>query len=233
TWDYEYGNTCINTLNSNTTRYQTTTGTFAATLATANYRRPVVAFDVTMPAATAAPACTTLTAPTNAATGVSLTPTITWNGVYGLNGASDYLINLGTTPGATNVLNQYSAGNVTSYSVPTAAALLYNTTYYVTVIPANSIGNATGCTESSFTTLNIPCPTVSSPGAAATGASLMPTISWSAVTGATGYYLSVGTSAGATDILNNQNMGANTSYTFASTLSPSTQYFYTVTATDG
>src|SRR5690606_19105920 len=131
TWDYEYGNTCINTLNSNTTRYQTTTGTFAATLATANYRRPVVAFDVTMPAATAAPACTTLTAPTNAATGVSLTPTITWNGVYGLNGASDYLINLGTTPGATNVLNQYSAGNVTSYSVPTAAALLYNTTYYV------------------------------------------------------------------------------------------------------
>src|SRR5690606_28354038 len=61
----------------------------------------------------------------------------------------------------------------------------------------------------------------------------MPTINWNAVTGATGYYLSVGTSAGATDVLNNQNVGNITSYTFASTLTPGTQYFYTVTATDG
>lgn len=233
TWDYEYGAPCISTSNSNTTRYQNTTGTFAATLATANYRRPVVAFDVTLPAATAAPACTTLTAPANAATGVSLTPTFTWSGVFGPNGAWDYLINLGTTPGGTNTLNQFSAGNATSYSLPTAAALLYNTTYYVTVIPTNNMGNATGCTETSFTTLNIPCPTVTSPAAAATGASLMPTINWNAVTGATGYYLTVGTSAGATDVLNNQNVGNITSYTFASTLTPGTQYFYTVTATDG
>ncbi|TXF77638.1 T9SS type A sorting domain-containing protein [Chryseobacterium sp.] len=234
TWDYEYGSPCVNTATgTNTTRYQNTTGAFTATLASGEGRRPVIAFDVTMPPATVAPACTTVSAPANAATGVSITPTISWAGVYGANGASSYLINLGTTPGGTNVLNSFNAGNSVSYTLPSTSPLMYNTAYYLTVIPTNNVGNATGCTETSFTTINIPCPSVSSPGTAATGTSLMPTINWAAVNGATGYRLSVGTTAGGTNILNNIDLGNVFTYSFSSNLSPNTQYFYTVYSYDG
>lgn len=181
-------------------------------------------------AITSAPSCTTVAAPANAATGVSVTPTISYPASAG---TSSYLINLGTTPGGTDVLNAFNNGTSLSYVTPTASPLLYNTMYYVTVSPSNNIGTATGCTESTFTTLNIPCPTVSSPAAAAIGTSLSPTITWGAVNGATGYRLTVGTTAGGSDVLNDQDLGSVTSYTFATLLNPSTQYFYTVRSYQG
>ena len=46
TWYYEYGSPCISTSNNNTSKYvTTTTGTPGASLSTANYRRPQIAFD--------------------------------------------------------------------------------------------------------------------------------------------------------------------------------------------
>jgi hypothetical protein len=179
-------------------------------------------------AITAPPSCTTISAPANAATAVSVTPTITWAVA---TGASSYLINLGTTPGGTDVMNAVDLGNVTSYTVPTSATLNYSTQYYVTIIPKNAIGNATGCTGNSFTTLAMPCPTVGTPGAASTGISTLPTFAWTSVGGATGYKISLGTTSGGTDILNNVDMGNVTSYTYSGTpLSPSTIYYYTITA---
>ena len=136
---------------------------------------------------------------------------------------------MGTTPGGTNILNGVDVGNVTSYAIP-AATLAYSTQYYVTVIPKNIIGQATGCTENSFTTLAMPCPSVSSPGTSATGVSTIPTITWSAVTAATGYILTVGTTSGGTDIINNVDLGNVTSYSFTSPLNASTTYYYTVRA---
>ncbi|MBB4805001.1 hypothetical protein HNP38_000273 [Chryseobacterium defluvii] len=231
-WTYDYTGPCVNTSNNNIGRYEATTGAFTGNLPTANYRRPFTGFDVTMPPATTAPACTTVSSPANAATGVSLTPSVSWAGVYGANGASSYLINLGTTPGGTDILNGYNAGNTTSYSIP-AGTLQYSTTYYLTVIPTNNIGPATGCTETSFTTLSVPCPSFGSPANNATGASLQPTINWTAVASASGYRLTVGTAPGGSDILPNIDLGNVTSYTFAAPLSPSTQYFYTLVAYQG
>mgnify|MGYP003617634106 FL=1 len=72
------------------------------------------------------------------------------------------------------------------------------------------------------------CPTVSAPAAGATGVSTTPTITWAAATNATGYRLSVGTTAGGTDVLNAVDLGNTLTYTFTTPLSSNTKYFYTV-----
>lgn len=226
-WDYEYGASCVNSSNNNTTKYVLTTAAFGPTLTNSNYRRPVIAFDATVPPPTTVPPCTTVSSPANAATGVSVTPTFTW---VASPITSSYSISLGTTPGGTNVINNVDVGNVTTYSVPSASPLAYSTQYYLTVIPKNGIGSATGCNASTFTTTTIPCPTVSAPASAAANVSITPTITWSAVNQATGYKLRIGTSAGASDVMNDFDMGNVTSYTLTTPLNNGTVYYYTVKA---
>lgn len=94
---------------------------------------------------TVAPGCTTILTPADNAVNVTPNPTvITWAPA---EGASGYKVYIGTTPGGTDVVN----GTVVvgaSYS----AALAASTDYYVKVIPFNSLGDASGCTEIKFTT---------------------------------------------------------------------------------
>ena len=92
------------------------------------------------------PACTVLTTPANAATNV-MSSNIVWNSATGV--PTGYKLKVGTLSGGTDVLNLFDVGNVTNYNLGTLAA---GTTYYVTVVPYNANGDATGCTESSFTT---------------------------------------------------------------------------------
>ena len=174
--------------------------------------------------ATTAPSCTTISAPANNATGISITPTITWAAAAG---ATSYDIAIGTTAGAADVLPLTNVTG-TSYILPSANALNYSSTYFVTVYPKNSLGTATGCSSNSFTTRAIPCPTVTAPAANAKEVSLTPTITWDPVPGATGYKISVGTTANGTDILNNVDLGNVTQYVFATALLNSTRYYYTV-----
>ncbi|SHE50819.1 Por secretion system C-terminal sorting domain-containing protein [Chryseobacterium arachidis] len=175
-----------------------------------------------------APSCPVVSAPAAAATGVSVLPSISWAAAAT---ASSYKISLGTTAGGTDVMNMMDVGNVTSYTL--ANPLNYNTQYYVTVYAMNAAGTSSGCTERSFTTGGITCPSVSAPSNNATNAPLQPTISWASSAGATGYRLTVGTTAGSTNVLNNVDLGNVTSYTFPSPLALSTDYFYTVNAYSG
>ncbi|MEJ5105464.1 T9SS type A sorting domain-containing protein [Chryseobacterium sp. MYb328] len=174
-----------------------------------------------------APNCSTITAPTNAATGLSITPNFKWDASPN---ATSYKLNLGTTSGGSNVMAGVDVGNVLTYTIPAASQLLYGTTYYATILPTNSTGTASGCTEISFITKNIGCPTVTLPVSGASGVSVMPTITWGAVTDATGYKISVGTTAGGTDVMNSVDVGNITSYTLSSALNYSTKYYYTVNA---
>ncbi|MFK7948609.1 MAG: fibronectin type III domain-containing protein [Saprospiraceae bacterium] len=171
------------------------------------------------------PNCTVLSSPSAAATNINATTDLTWTAATG--NPTSYKIDLGTTTGGTDILNDYDAGNVTTYDLP--SDLTYNTTYYATVKPYNGNGSASGCTETSFTTKD-GCITPYTPSNGSSTASLNQTISWSSYdAGVVKYIVSIGTTAGGTDILNAHDNGTSTSYA-ASSLSYSTQYYVSIKA---
>lgn len=94
-----------------------------------------------------APSCGSFTSPTNNAVNFSSDGVFTWPAVATATG---YYLNVGTTSGGSDVLNQFDAGNVTTYNIP--GNLSANTVYYATLKPYNATGSATGCTEVMFTT---------------------------------------------------------------------------------
>ena len=97
----------------------------------------------------AAPICSaTVTAVPNASCGNEAT-LISWAAAAG---ADSYKLTIGTTAGGSEILNNLVVGGL-SYSYPGAL----NTTYYYKVIPFNANGDATGCTEQSFTTAATGC----------------------------------------------------------------------------
>jgi hypothetical protein len=159
----------------------------------------------------APPNCTTLSSPANNATNVAVTSALTWTAATG--SPTGYRLNVGTTSGGTQILNNFDVGNVTTYNPP--GDFPYNTTIYVTVIPYNGTGSASGCTQTSFTTQIAPpnCTTLSSPANNATNVAVTSALTWTAATGSpTGYRLNVGTTSGGTQILNNFDVGNVTTY---------------------
>lgn len=88
---------------------------------------------------------------TSATTDFPLDGTVTWSAATGA--PTGYKISIGSSMGGTDIANNVDVGNSTSY---TPQGLQYSTTYYVTITPYNAVGDATGCTEASFTTLNPP-----------------------------------------------------------------------------
>lgn len=92
---------------------------------------------------TAIPECSAITAPTSGSTVNAGAYTFTWSASANAN---SYKITVGTTPGASDVYNATVAG--LSTSVPLAV----NSTYYAKVTPTNTVGDATGCSEITFTT---------------------------------------------------------------------------------
>ncbi|WP_347219948.1 GEVED domain-containing protein [Chryseobacterium sp.] len=113
---------------------------------------------------TVAPSCTTVTSPSNGATGISVRPQIIWGAVAG---AESYKIKIGTTSGGSNI---YTGTTTNTFFSPTSSeALPQNTLVYVTVTPTNSLGDATGCQEISFTTGANPLAPYCSPLLAKTG----------------------------------------------------------------
>ncbi|KAA0130811.1 T9SS type A sorting domain-containing protein [Chryseobacterium sp. SN22] len=108
------------------------------------------------------------------------------------------------------------------------AGLTPGTTYYYWIRGnCNATDKGVWSGSANFATLSL-CPTVSVPAAGALDVSVTPTITWTAVNGATSYKLRVGTTAGGTDVFNNIDLGNVTSYTFSSPLNLSTKYYYSV-----
>ncbi|EKB60348.1 hypothetical protein [Bergeyella zoohelcum] len=98
---------------------------------------------------TSPPSCTNITYPTNGQVVNTVTPMIFYDSSVGAMG---YKISIGTTPGGTDIIDNMNNGSSLNYYVPSSANLQYGTEYYVTVVPTNTIGDATGCTSVQFNT---------------------------------------------------------------------------------
>ncbi|WP_421949749.1 hypothetical protein [Phaeodactylibacter xiamenensis] len=110
-------------------------------------------------ACTAPPACTSLSSPLNGAIDVSVDADLSWTAVPDATG---YRLSMGTTSGGVDILDDVDVGNVTTYD---PGMLPYGATIYVTLTPYNAGGDATGCTEESFTTEAAPIPGCTDPTA--------------------------------------------------------------------
>jgi len=184
-----------------------------------------IAESFTIAAAGTLPSCTTLSNPLNGATNAPTNITLTWNSVTDVDG---YLVQIGTSPGNTDFSNQ-DVGNTTSIDLN---GLPENTTFYITIVPYNGTGNATGCIEESFTTITgesrPDCTTLSSPINGETDVALNASINWNTVSNATGYRITVGSINGGGELANNQDMGNTTTFTFGPGFIESVTYYVTV-----
>ena len=174
------------------------------------------------------PNCTTLVSPSNGSTNVAINSNISWNAIANATG---YFISIGTTSGGTNFVNNFDNGNSTTFNPTTDFA--QNTTYFVTITPYNLAGNATSCASQSFTTqtiVTIPnCTSIISPSSGSTNVALNSTISWNAIANATGYFISIGTTSGGTNFVNNFDNGNSTTFNPTTDFAQNTMYFVTIT----
>ncbi|AYN69193.1 BspA family leucine-rich repeat surface protein [Euzebyella marina] len=180
-------------------------------------------FTVTTTPATV-PDCTTMNLPVNGATDVAVDTDISWNIISNADG---YRLNVGTTTGGTDIVNNEDLGNVTEYEFITD--LPENVEIFVTIVPYNDQGDASGCGEESFITEFIPvpplCTSLSSPANGAVNVAIDTDLSWNTVADATGYLVSVGTTAGGIEVVNNIDVGNVTTYSFDYDLQDNRTYY--------
>jgi len=172
------------------------------------------------------PTCTNLVSPLNNAGQVSVMTDISWNPSFDADG---YRISVGTSPNGTDIVDNEDVASLTSYTF--GQDLPSETLIYVTVTPYNTSGDADGCVSESFTTeVIIPeCTELSSPFNGEVDIPLESTISWNEVEKTNGYRISIGTTSGGTDIVNNQDTGTETTYTHFEDFPFDTEIFVTIT----
>jgi|GEM_PF-4299143 len=101
----------------------------------------------TCPVSTIEPSCTAMSLPIPNATNVPVDTDISWPAS---SDATGYLLTVGTSSGAVDILDNYDVRDILTYDLP--ADLPGSTTIFVTVIAYNSLCEAVGCSEESFTT---------------------------------------------------------------------------------
>ena len=167
----------------------------------------------------AAPPVTPTGVTATAASSTSIT--VTWTAV---TGATSYIIYGGTSSSS---LSQVGTATMTSF---THIGLTASTTYYYAVAASNASGTSARSTTVNATTQSGGGQPPAAPtGVAATAASATSiTVSWSAVTGATGYIIYGGTSSSSLS-----QIGTTTTATYTQTgLAGGTTYYYAVAASN-
>ncbi len=172
----------------------------------------------------------TLSSPTNTATSQSVTPTLSWASVVG---AASYRVEVSTVSNfATTVIDE-SGITSTSYAIP-SGKLSGGNTYYWRIRAVNSGVETVPSDAYSFTTLAAPtaptAPTLSSPNTEQVFQSSSLSMTWGAVSNATGYELHLAKDVGFSNLVVGNALSA-TSYT-ASGLSVHQAYYWRVRSTN-
>ena len=173
------------------------------------------------------PAAPAQVSPANAALGVSLTASLSWSAAataasYTLQVSTD--INFGST-----IINK--PGITTTSSA--LLGLTNGTVYYWRVNATNVAGTSAWSTVRSFSTV-LPAPTLSSPTNGLNTVSRTPTLSWTAVTGATGYNVQYSTSSTFVAGTATKTLSSSASpLTITTALSARTRYYWRVQAVKG
>jgi len=209
------------------------------------------AFQVTSQSLLPAP---TLLSPANGATGISTTPSFSWNPV---SGATNYWLMVATSTSAfpTDPNTQSCAACIisqesltgTSYTAPTPVLSGGQTYYWEVQAYTWSGGKVTQAGQYSAawsfvtTSSNLPAPTLLSPANGAAGISATPSFSWTQVSGNAGYRILVATSSAALPTIASsdscgscvidQTTATNlTSFTASAVLNVGTPYYWEVHA---
>ncbi|MDF4203695.1 BspA family leucine-rich repeat surface protein [Maribacter sp. SA7] len=174
------------------------------------------------------PECTQLASPLNGATDVPINTNLTWDAAQFAQG---YYLTVGTTAGGNDIVNNETIINETSYEF----ASDFNTgdTVYVTIVPFNDEGNSGVCNEESFTLSNtlptIPeCTSLVTPVNNDSDVPVTTDLTWNAISNADGYRLTIGTSAGANDILDNFDVENVTTHDLVTDLPEDSDIFITI-----
>ncbi|PQV51596.1 gliding motility-associated-like protein [Jejuia pallidilutea] len=174
------------------------------------------------------PTCSTLLNPVLGATNVGITPTISWQPVAT---AAGYGLTIGTDPNNNDILYNEDVGNVTNYTL--LEALPNGTTVYITIVPYNLAGNATGCNFSFFTTgatnLRPICTTLTEPRPESQLVPVNTNLVWEPVPGADGYIITLETFTNNIDILNRFDVGNTTVYDIPADLPENTTLYVIIT----
>jgi len=143
----------------------------------------------------APPLAPVLSSPSNGETGISINPTLVWNGSvgappHGLATPTSYRLQVSISETFSTTVFDESGITAKSRLVP---GLFYNTTYFWRVNATNGDGTGDWSQVGSFTTVIAPpaSPTLSSPSDGAIGISTNPTLYWNAASGAASYRLQV------------------------------------------
>lgn len=155
--------------------------------------------------------CPALLSPVEGATNVPVESSISWEPVVGVTG---YIISIGTSPGDTDIVNEQQVGNDTIFTPPQGLPEL--TTVYVTLTLFFFNQDNIVCPSQAFTTeiISTPpgCTELWSPAQGATNVNVGTSISWDYAPKATGYRLSLGTTQGGGELLDNADLGNVFSY---------------------
>lgn len=170
-----------------------------------------------------------LSAPQNQATGVSSTPTLSWNAA---NAALSYTVGISLSPSFENHVLLETA--VTGTQLEVSSALQFETTYYWRVRSVNDTGNADWSLIFVFTTQSDPTPPPSAllavdlllPQIGAVDVDVNPTMVWRSTATATSYQLQLATDAAFTTGVVSQQQSDTT--TTLSALEFETTYYWRV-----
>ncbi|MDP2302849.1 MAG: hypothetical protein Q8N03_10555 [Ignavibacteria bacterium] len=164
-----------------------------------------------------------LLSPTDGATDISLSPTLTWNES---SGATSYILQVSTN----NSFSSFVFSQNVTITNKQIAGLTNSTKYYWRVSTTNNYGTSTPSDVWSFTTGSPPdTPILLTPNDGATDVELLLTLTWNASSGATNYTLQVSKNSSFSNFVYNQSGLTNTSQQITGLIKIS-KYFWRVIA---